>query len=175
MRIEQKKQLTDEIAASFGNATTIYLTDFTGLGVAEMGELRGRLRETGASLRIVKNTLAIRALDGLDLPDLTEHLKGPTGLVLGGDDSAAPARVMRDFAKEHRERLVVKVGIVDRRKITAEEIKLLADLPPRAVLLGGIAGALTASVAGIVGSLNAVIRDIALLVVEVAKKGEQQD
>ncbi len=140
-----------------------------------LGELRGRLRESGASLRIVKNTLTIRALDGLDLPDLKEHLTGPTGLVLAGADPAAPAKVMRDFAKEHDQRPVVKVGIVDRRKVGPEEIKLLADLPPRDVLLGSIAGSLTASVAGIVGSLNAVIRDIALLVEEVAKKGEQQD
>ena len=175
MRIEQKKQIAQEIAARLGDADTIYLTDFTGLDVAAMGELRGRLRESGASLRIVKNTLTIRALDGLDLPDLTEHLTGPTGLVLAGADPAAPAKVMRDFAKEHDQRPVVKVGIVDRREVGPEEIKLLADLPPRDVLLGGIAGALTASVAGIVGSLNAVIRDIALLVEEVAKKGEQQD
>jgi len=175
MRIEEKKQIAQEIAASLGEADTIYLTDFTGLDVDAMGELRGRLRESGASLRVVKNTLTIRALDGLDLPDLKEHLTGPTGLVLAGADPAAPAKVMRDFAKEHDARPVVKVGVVDRRTVGPEEIKMLADLPPRDVLLGGIAGALTASVSGIVGSLNAVIRDIALLVEEVAKKGEQQD
>ena len=175
MKLEQKKQMAEDIAAVMGSASTVYLTDFTGLDVAQMSELRGRLRESGASLRIVKNSLTIRALDGLDLPDLTEHLKGPTGLVLGGDDPAAPAKVMVDFAKEHDQRPVVKVGVVDRRQVTAEEIKVLADLPPRDVLLGGIAGALTASVGGIVGALNAVIRDIALLAVEVANKGEQQD
>ncbi len=175
MKLEQKKQITEDIAAVMGSASTVYLTDFTGLDVAQMGELRVRLRESGASLRIVKNSLTIRALDGLDLPDLTEHLKGPTGLVLAGDDSAAPAKVMVDFAKEHDQRPVVKVGVVDRREVTAEEIKVLANLPSRDVLLGGIAGALTASVGGIVGALNAVIRDIALLAVEVANKGEQQD
>ena len=175
MRIEQKKQITEEIAAIVGEAETIYLTDFTGLGVAEMGELRGRLRESGAQLRIVKNTLTMRALEGLDLPDLTEYLKGPTGLVLAGNDAAAPAKVMRDFARKHDDRPVVKVGIVDRREMAAVEIRQLADLPPRDVLLGAIAGALTASVSGIVGSLNAVIRDIALLIEEVAKRGEQQD
>jgi large subunit ribosomal protein L10 len=175
MKLEQKKQMTEDIAAVMGSASTVYLTDFTGLDVGQMSELRVRLRESGASLRIVKNSLTIRALDGLDLPDLTEHLKGPTGLVLAGDDPAAPAKVMVDFAKEHDQRPVVKVGVVDRREVTAEEIKVLANLPSRDVLLGGIAGALTASVGGIVGALNAVIRDIALLAVEVANKGEQQD
>ncbi len=175
MRIERKKQITEEIAADVGEAATIYLTDFTGLNVTEMGELRSRLRESGAQLRIVKNSLTIRAFEGLDLPDITEHLKGPTGLVLAGDDAAAPAKVMRDFARKHDERPVIKVGIVDRREVAAGEIRQLADLPPRDVLLGAIAGALTASISGIVGSLNAVIRDIALLVEEVARKGEQQD
>ncbi|MFQ5529450.1 MAG: 50S ribosomal protein L10 [Gemmatimonadota bacterium] len=173
MRIEQKKQLTEEIAAGLGAAETIYLTDFTGLSVGAMSDLRGRLRKSGAQFRIVKNTLTIRALEGLDLPDLTEHLKGPTGLVLAGDDPAASARIMRDFAKEHDDRPVVKVGVVDRREVAADEIRQLADLPPRAVLLGYIAGGLTASVAGIAGSLNAVIRDIALLVEEVARQGEE--
>lgn len=172
MRIEQKKQLTEEIAAGLGEAETIYLTDFTGLSVAAMGELRGRLRESGAQFRIVKNTLTIRALEGLDLPDLKEHLKGPTGLVLAGEDPAAPAKIMRDFAKEHDNRPVVKVGIVDKRTVAADEIRTLAELPSRAVLLGGIAGGLTASVAGIVGSLNAIIRDIAVLVEEVARQGD---
>jgi large subunit ribosomal protein L10 len=172
MRIEQKKQLTKEIAAGLAEAETIYLTDFTGLSVAAMSELRGRLRESGAQFRIVKNTLTIRALEGLDLPDLKEHLTGPTGLVLAGEDPAAPAKIMRDFAKEHDDRPVVRVGVVDKRTVAADEIRTLAELPPRAVLLGGIAGGLTASVAGIVGSLNAVIRDIAVLVEEVAKLGE---
>lgn len=175
MRIERKKQITEEIAADVGEAATIYLTDFTGLNVTEMGELRSRLRESGAQLRIVKNSLTIRAFEGLDLPDMKEHFKGPTGLVLAGDDAAAPAKVMRDFARKHDERPVIKVGIVDRREVAAGEIRQLADLPPRDVLLGAIAGALTASISGIVGSLNAVIRDIALLVEEVARKGEQQD
>lgn len=174
MRIEQKKQLTEEIATGLSEAGTIYLTDFTGLDVEEMGELRGRLRESGAEFRVVKNTLTIRALEGLDLPDLREHLKGPTGLVLAGEDPAGPAKVMRDFAKEHDERPVVKVGVVDKRTVEPDEVRRLADLPSRDVLLGGIAGGLTASVAGIVGSLNAVIRDIALLIEEVAKKEEEQ-
>ncbi|MDH3297101.1 MAG: 50S ribosomal protein L10, partial [Gemmatimonadota bacterium] len=168
-------QLTKEIAAGLGEAETIYLADFTGLSVEALGELRGRLRESGAQFRVVKNTLTIRALEGLDLPDLTEHLKGPTGLVLAGEDPAGPARIMRDFARENDDRPVVKVGIVDKRTVAADEIRTLADLPSRAVLLGTIAGGLTASVAGIVGSLNAVIRDIAFLVEEVAKRKDEQN
>lgn len=175
MKLEQKKTITDEISSRLDEATTIYLTDFTGLNVLQMGELRDRLRESGAEFRVVKNTLAVRAFEGADLPDISEHLSGPTGLVLGGEDPAGPAKVVRDFAKEHDARPVVKIGIVDRRQVSPGEIELMADLPSRDELLGGIAGALTASVGGIVGALNAVIRDVMVLIEEVAKKGEAQD
>ena len=172
MNIEQKKRITQEIAADLGEAVTIYLTDFTGLDVGQMGELRARLKESGADFRVVKNTLALRALEDLELPDIAEHFTGPTGLVLAGEDPATPAKVVRDFAKEHDAKPVVKIGVVDRRKVLPEEIARMADLPPRDQLLAGIAGGLTASVGGITGVLAAVIRDIAYLVEEVAKKGE---
>lgn len=175
MRLEQKKRITDEISDRLGEATTIYLTDFTGLDVEQMGELRDRLRETGAEFRVVKNTLAVRAFNGTDLPDITEHLSGPTGLVLAGEDPAGPAKVVRDFAKEHDARPIVKIGIVDRRQVTPADIETMAGLPSRNELLGSIAGGLTASVGGIVGALNAVIRDVMVLIEEVAKKGEAQD
>lgn len=173
MDIEQKKRITEEIAGDLGQATTIYLTDFTGLDVGQMGELRTRLRESGATFRVVKNTLALRALEEVDLPDIAAHFTGPTGLVLAGEDPATPAKVVRDFAKEHEARPVVKIGVVDRREVLPDEIEKMADLPPRDELLGSIAGGLTASVGGIAGALAAVIRDIAFLVEEVAKKGEE--
>ncbi|MGD8497149.1 MAG: 50S ribosomal protein L10 [Gemmatimonadales bacterium] len=172
MNIDQKKQITQEIATDLGEAVTIYLTDFTGLNVGQMGELRARLKESGADFRVVKNTLALRALEDLDLPDIAEHFTGPTGIVLAGEDPATPAKVVRDFAKEHDAKPVVKVGVVDRRQVQPAEIEKMADLPPRDELLAGIAGGLTASVGGIAGALAAVIRDIAYLVEEVAKKGE---
>lgn len=173
MDIEQKKRITEEIAGDLRQATTIYLTDFTGLDVGQMGELRTRLRESGSSFRVVKNTLALRALEGVDLPDIAAHFTGPTGLVLAGEDPATPAKVVRDFAREHDAKPVVKIGVVDRREVLADEIGRMADLPPRDELLGSIAGGLTASVGGIAGALAAVIRDIAFLVEEVAKKGEE--
>jgi ribosomal protein L10 len=92
--------------------------------------------------------------------------------VLAGEDPATPAKVVRDFAKEHDARPVVKIGVVDRREVTPDEVALMADLPSRDVLLASIAGALTASVGGIAGALAAVIRDVAFLIEEVAKKGE---
>ena len=172
MKLDDKKRITEEIAADLGGATTIYLTDFTGLNVGQMGELRARLKESGADFRVVKNTLALRALENLELPDIAGHFTGPTGLVLAGEDPATPAKVVRDFAKEHDAKPVVKIGVVDHREVLPDEIQKMADLPPRDELLASIAGSLTAPVGGIAGVLAAVIRDIACMVEEVAKKRE---
>jgi len=175
MKIDEKKTITAGIAESLEQAWAIYVTDFTVLDVGAQGELRTKLRESGAAYRVVKNTLTIRALDGLDLDGLEEHLTGPTGLVLAGDDPVAPAKAVRDFAREHDNRPVFRVGVVDRRTVEAAEIARLADLPGRDSLLGSIAGALTASAGGIAGVLGGLMRDIAYMIDEAAKKREGQD
>jgi large subunit ribosomal protein L10 len=168
----QKIELSAELKKRFGDARVLYLTDFTGLDVKSITELRRRFREAGGRFVVVKNRLAMRALQELDLPDISEHLRGPTGFVLGSDDPVTAARILRDFASENEERPTVKVGVVESRVISAAEIRRLADLPPRDQLLAGIAGALTAPVAGIVGVLGGLLRDLALMVEEVARKNE---
>lgn len=173
MRREQKRSIAGEIQGKLRDAGTVYLADFTGLDVEAMGELRSKLLEQGVELRVVKNTLARRALEDLDYPDLRDQLQGPTALVLGADDPVVPAKVVKEFAREHDDRPVVKVGVVERRVVTADEVGRLADLPSRDELLGAIAGGLTASVGGIAGVLAAVIRDVALLIEEVAKAGDR--
>jgi large subunit ribosomal protein L10 len=175
MRFDEKQTVAKDIAASLDQAGAVYVTDFTGLDVDAQGELRQKLREAGATYRVVKNTLAIRALEGLDYEGLEEYLTGPTGLVLTGDDPVAPAKAVKDFAKENEDRPAFRVGVIDRRTVPPADIMRLADLPGRESLLGSIAGALTASVGGMAGVLNGLMRDIAQMVEEVAKKGEGQD
>lgn len=173
MRLDQKQAIADELHGRLRDAGIVYLADFTGLDVEAMGQLRARLLEQGIEFRVVKNTLTRRALEGLDYPDLTEHFIGPTALVMGSEDPVFPAKVVRDFAKEHDNRPVLKVGVVERRQVSAEEIGRLAETPPRDQVLASIAGGLTASVSGIAGALRALIGDIAYLIEEAAKKGEQ--
>ena len=168
----QKVELSAELKKRFGDSRVLYLTDFTGLDVKSMTELRRRCREAGGRFVVVKNRLALRALQQPDLPDISRHLRGPTGFVLGGDDPITAARVLREFAAENDERPAVKVGVVESRVISAAEIRRLAELPPRGELLGGIAGLLTAPVAGIVGVLGGLLRDLALMIEEVARKNE---
>ena len=173
MKLDVKQTIAEELRGQISSAEVVYLTDFTGLTVEAIGDLRRKLREAGAEYRVVKYTLTLRALEGTDMPDLTEHLQGPTALVLGGGDPVAPAKVVQEFAKGNDERPVVKIGVVESRVVSREEVVRLADLPPKDHLLAAIAGGLTAGVGGIAGALNSLIRDIAYMVEEVAKQGEQ--
>lgn len=167
---KEKVEVTAELADVLGGADILYLTDFTGLNVKDMTELRRRVREAGSRYLVVKNRLALRALEKLDLPDISEHLRGPTGLIVAKDDPVAPAKTLRTFAKEYEERPAIKGGVIKRRLVSPGEITTLAELPPRDELLAGIAGSLTAPVAGIVGVLNGLLRDLAYMVEEVARK-----
>jgi large subunit ribosomal protein L10 len=148
--VERKQAVVDELAEKLGSATAIYLTDFTGLNVKKMTALRARMRAEGVEYLVVKNTLALRALDGLDIPDIGQFFTGPTGVVIGRADAVAAARVLSDFAKENDDRPTVKVGVVERQQLGPEEVGRLAKLPPRDVLLAELAGAMEAPLAQLV-------------------------
>ncbi len=137
MKLDQKQTIAEELQGQLSSSDVVYLTDFTGLTVEAIGVLRRQLREAGAEYRVVKNTLTLRALEGTDMPDLTEHLQGPTALVLGGSDPVAPAKVVRDFAKGNDERPVVKIGVVERRVVSQEEVNRLAESAADGASAGG--------------------------------------
>ncbi|MGH7540197.1 MAG: 50S ribosomal protein L10 [Gemmatimonadota bacterium] len=173
MRLDDKKRVSETLVQELEGAGIIYLTDFTGLDVKAITEFRARLREQGIGYRVVKNTLMRRALAALDLPgELAGHLEGPTGLVLGHDDPVAPAKIVKEFAKAHDEKPVLKIGVVERRTVMPDAIRQMADLPPRDELLGAIAGSLTAGVAGIAGALSALLRDVTYMIEQVARRNE---
>lgn len=175
MTLETKKQVTEDLARVLEEAGAVYLTDFSGLDVESMTELRARLRSEGVGYRVAKNTLMRRALSGLEeYPDLEKHLHGPTGLVLGGEDPVVPAKLVKEFASEHDDRPRVKVGVVGRKTLSAEEVGRLAELPTREELIASIMGGLTSSVSGIVGVLNGLLRDIAHMAQAAAEKREAE-
>jgi large subunit ribosomal protein L10 len=136
----ERQSTVEELAATLRDAPNVYVTDFSGLNVLRMTELRRRMRAAGVQYVVVKNTLAQRALAANDITALDEHLAGPTGLVLSTDALAA-AKVLTDFAKEF-EKPAVKAGVVDGKAVDSAYIKRLGEIPPREVLLGQIAGTL---------------------------------
>ena len=157
----QKQEMVAALAARLRRATTVYLTDFTGLDVAKITQLRRRLRQTGGDTDfvVVKNTLARRALADAQVQGLEAHLAGPTGLVLTGADPIAAAKVLADFAKEF-EKPAIKVGLVDGKTLTPELVKRLASLPTKHELLAQLGGTLQAPLAGLLGALNGVLMNV---------------
>ena len=134
----------------------VYVTDFSGLNVLRMTELRRRLRVAGIDYVVVKNTLAQRAFAANGIHALDDHLAGPTGLVLAGKDALAGAKVLTEFAKEF-EKPAIKIGLVDGKSVTPAQVKRLADLPPREVLLAQLAGCMQAPLAQLAGVMNGML------------------
>jgi large subunit ribosomal protein L10 len=161
MKKEQKGTVVEELNQKLDGASAFYLTDFSGMNVKQITEFRSRLRKQGVEYVVVKNTLAQRALSGLELPDIAGYFAGPTGLVIGREDAVAAARVLRDFAREFGDRPAIKVGVVDGRPFDADQVKQLADLPPREVLLAQIAGGLQAPMARLAGGMSQLLAGFA--------------
>ena len=155
----QKQETVTTLATRLKRSTTVYVTDFTGLDVAKMTQLRRRLRQAGTEFVVVKNTLARRALGDARVPGLEQHLAGPTGLVLAGGDPVAAAKVLTDFAREF-EKPAIKVGLVDGKAVTPAQVTRLASLPSRLELLGQLGGALQAPLAGFAGALNGLLMNM---------------
>ncbi len=144
------------LAGRLRRSPTVYITDFTGLNVAQITQLRRRLRATGVEYVVVKNTLALRALGDAQVAGLEPHIAGPTGLVLAGVDPVGAAKVLAEFAKEF-ERPGIKAGLVDGKTVTPDQVKRLATLPSRNELLAQLGGALQAPMAGFVGALHGLL------------------
>lgn len=132
----------------------LYVTDFAGLDVAKITDLRRRLRQAGARYVVVKNTLARRALAANAISGLDQHLAGPTGLVLVGADPLPAAKVLGDFAKEFQ-LPAVRVGRIDGQTVDPTYVKRLGALPSRDVLLGQVLGCLNGVLYQVVGALEA--------------------
>jgi large subunit ribosomal protein L10 len=142
--------LTDRLK----DTKNIYVTDFSGLSVGKLTELRRRLRAAGARYVVVKNTLAQRALAANKIRELDDHLAGPTGLVLAGKDPLAAAKVLGEFAKENQ-KPSVRIGLVDGKAVNPAYVKRLGELPGREALLGQFAGCLNGVLYQMVGALEA--------------------
>jgi large subunit ribosomal protein L10 len=154
MKRQEKDAFIGELQQKLEGARAFYLTDFTGLNVKQMTQFRARLRRQGVDYVVVKNTLAQRALEGLDVPDVAGFFTGPTGLVIGRDDAVAAAKALTDFAREFGDRPAVKVGVVEKREFGPDQVRRLAELPPREVLLAQLAGGLGAPLARLAGGMN---------------------
>jgi large subunit ribosomal protein L10 len=154
MSKQERQAEVESLTQEFKASANIYVTDFAGLDVARMTDLRRRLRQAGAKYVVVKNTLAQRAFAANQVSVLDDHLAGPTGLVLAGADPLPAAKVLGQFAKEFQ-KLSVRAGLVDGKAVDAAYVKRLGDLPSRDELLGQFLGCLNGVLYQVVGALEA--------------------
>ncbi len=172
MNRTEKESFVGDFREKMQKAPVIYLTDFTGLDVKAMTRLRQNLKSCGAEYLVVKNRLVKRALEDVDLPDISEALLGPTGIIFGYEGIVEPAKAVSDFAKEHDDKPVFKLGVVDQKLVSAEEIGRLAKLPPRAELLAQLAGAFEAPMAAFASVLEAKVQEMSGLLEALREKKE---
>ena len=152
MKRSEKEKLVVELRGKIEGAAALYYTDFTGLNVKRMTDLRRKLRAAGVEYVVIKNTLALRAVSESGL--VTSKLKGPTGIVVGRDALMA-AKVLTDFAKANDQKPEVKGGVYEGKAVDAKMIAKLAAIPPRDVLLSMLASALQAPMGAMLGALEA--------------------
>jgi large subunit ribosomal protein L10 len=152
----EKVQAVADIKESLEGSEAVFLTEYRGLSVKAVQELRASLRASGAEYKVVKMTLARRAADDAGISGLDEHLLGPTALAFAKSDPVATAKALKDFSKSH-EVFVLKAGVLSGSILGPEEVSRLADIEPREVLLAKIAGAAKAPLvqaAGLFASFN---------------------
>lgn len=159
MPTPKKVEEVQEITALLRQSQLAILTDYRGLTVADVQNLRRQLRPHQATFRVVKNTLASIAADNAGMGGLKPLLEGPTALVTAGEDVVAPAKVVNDFVRTSRI-LRIKGALLEGQVIPAGEIENLANLPPREVLLGRVVGGMQAPLYGLVGVLAGTIRQL---------------
>ncbi|MFQ5602839.1 MAG: 50S ribosomal protein L10 [bacterium] len=168
----EKIAIVEEIAKKIDESKSVYLTDFTGLNVEEISELRRAFRGASVQYQVVKNTLARLSVKSLGRDDLLEYLDGPTAMAFSQDDPAAPARVLRDFAKG-KDKPKIKAFIFDGELLGAERLNEIANLPSREALLSQVVGGLKAPLSNLVYSLNGLLNKLVNVLDAVKKQKEE--
>ena len=165
-----KVELVSELRALVGLTTAAILTDYRGLSVAELTELRKKLRDADAEYRVVKNTLfKLAAGDSMPIAEMGEFLTGPTAIGFAKSDPVAVAKILLDYARDHKA-LSVKAGVMDGRVLSAAQVDALSKTPPREVLLSQMLGSLQAPISGFVFTLGGIISNFVFTLQAIADK-----
>jgi len=149
----EKATIVEDLSAKLNKSPFLIVTEYTGMNVLQFSELRSRLAGAGAQCRVVKNTFLRKAAAEVGFPDLADNLAGQTAIVTGESDVCAAAKILKGFAAEFQ-RPSVKVGVLDKAIISKDQIKALADLPPKEVLQAQLLGVLKSPLQKLVTLLN---------------------
>lgn len=155
-KVEQVERITEKLR----RAKVAVLTDYRGLTVRQIQDLRGRLRSQDVEYRVVKNTLARRAAVEAGHPDFQDALKGPVAIAFGYGDISVPARLLGEFVRQTRLRLEITGGLIEGRVMGPEQVRQTADLPPREVLIAQLLATLQSPVSQLVATIQAPVQQL---------------
>ena len=153
-KIEEKKQVVEDIKQKLDGTMLVICTDYRGLNVEQITQLRNSLRMPGVEYRVLKNTMFRFALQQCGYEDIAAQVTGPNAVIFSNDDPVGPAKTITEFARINKQ-LEIKMGILEGKHLSAEGVKALANLPSRDVLLGQVVGTMQAPITSFVRGLNA--------------------
>ena len=170
MNKSDKELAVTKLQEKIAKAQGMFFTDFAGINVEHMTELRREFRKSGIEYKVVKNTLAKIALKNVSGYDkVYDKLVGPTGIAFAYNDPAAPAKIIQKF-KEKNEKFGVKACVIEKMVYDGSKLKELASMPSRAEIIASILGSLNSPISGIIGTINAVMRDVVGVLDAIEKK-----
>ena len=161
MPTAKKAQTIENLKEFFSKSNIAILTQYQGLTTAELTALRRKLQASQSEYQVVKNTLFRLAAVGINKGDLVGEVTGPTAVVFGYGEIAAPAKVLADYIRDSKSNLTIKGGFLGDRSLTAAEVMTLATLPPREVLLAKVLGQMKSPIAALLGCLTTPMRSMA--------------
>jgi large subunit ribosomal protein L10 len=171
MNRAEKAAVIDQIADELGGSEAIFALDYRGITVAQIAELREKLRTSDTKLRVTKNSLSERAADQAGVGDIKPMLVGPTALALVKGDAAAAAKVLSDTARALRGPLEFKGGIMNGSVLSSADVEAIAKLPSRDVLNAQLVGTIAAPLTGLARTLNALIAGVAIQLGQIRDQG----
>lgn len=174
MNTAEKQAVVEKLTTTIREAESMIVTDYRGLSVTQLADVRGQLRESGARLVITKNTLARIAAGLAEKPDLVELLQGPTAIAFISDDPAAAAKKLSEIARQTRI-LEVKGAIIEGERLGADEVRQLGDLPPKEVLQAQVVGALASPLQGTYNTLAAPLREFLVVLDQYIEQRQAQE
>lgn len=172
MNRTEKSELVEKLHDDLGKSGAVFVTDYKGLSVEKVTQLRGGIRQAGGKYQVVKNTLLELAAEGTDAKGLNPLLKGPTAIAIAFADPVALAKAIVDFSKKN-EKLEIQGGVLGSQFLTATDVKNLAGMPSKEVLLARMLGSMNAPATNFVGVLAAMVRQIMYVLKAIEEKKSQ--
>jgi large subunit ribosomal protein L10 len=170
----QKKERVVDLKDQFSRSKLAVVSDYRGLTVKEMNELRRRIQAAGGDYTVAKNTLLRRALSETEgAPQLDQILKGPTALVIGYDDPVGPVKALMEYLKETKKEMNIRGGILEGKLVSTADLQQIATLPSREEMVAKLLGSMQSPAQGVVITLSGVARKLAYVLEAIRKQKEE--